>query len=410
MSIVKNGWVKIEDMMDHPLNEKIYPRADHQEDIDILTEKMQEWYLDHNEPNHTAVSVCPKTGVVWSGHFRKLCAIILGFKYLKAVEDKRIYDPNADEYDEIQYLKSFNQDGKRNESNPRTALRLWNAQNDAWFNRTGKNLSNRDRNKFAREVRIDNKVFLKIVKIGAERLDLIDQIVSGEMSIKKAYEIVSIPKPKEIIDPNRHIFYGDLIKYPSIKDYIIKRSISISSNMIDVGDNVMDNPVSGWEPQFKTGIFSNALMSAVTEAFNNTGVKKLQCASAGAVSNKTYADVLFQYLTDLANKKAPTNEKYFDTQIEIKAAEWNKTAGETRIYSNTGSANMPEQEFIIGSHCDNFSKFLIMMVTIDGKHWSIGNNKAVISLSKIYQLKPTYLLGKMFDHKNKIEIDWGKFK
>ena len=214
----------------------------------------------------------------------------------------------------------------------------------------------------------------------------------------------------EIIQKRIEKYKNTIKELNFIKDYIIKRSISISSNMIDVGDNVMDNPVSGWEPQFKTGIFSNALMSAVTEAFNNSGVKKLQCASAGAVSNKTYADVLFQYLSDLANKKAPTNEKYFDTQIEIKAAEWNKTAGETRIYSNTGSANMPEQEFIIGSHCDNFSKFLIMMVTIDGKHWSIGNNKAVISLSKIYQLKPTYLLGKMFDHKNKIEIDWGKFK
>ena len=149
-------------------------------------------------------------------------------------------------------------------------------------------------------------------------------------------------------------------------------------------------------------------MSALTEAFNLTGDKKLQCASAGAVSNKTYADVLFQNLTDLANKKLNGHDTYFDTQIEVKAAEWNKTAGKTKIYSNFGSSTMPEQEFIIGCHCHNFSRFLIMMVTIDGEHWTRRINDAEISLSQIYQLNPTYLLGGMFGHKNKVEIDWGK--
>ena len=62
---------------------------------------------------------------------------------------------------------------------------------------------------------------------------------------------------------------------------------------------------------------------------------------------------------------------------------------------------MPEQEFIIGCHCHNFSKFLIMMVTIDGKHWTRAGTKAEISLSKIFKLNPTYLLGEMFEQKNK---------
>ena len=170
----------------------------------------------------------------------------------------------------------------------------------------------------------------------------------------------------------------------------------------------MDDSVAGWEGQFKTTIWSNSLMSALTEGFNNTGDKELQSLSAGAEGNKTYADVLFPYLTNLANKKLKGKDKYFDTQIEIKAAEWNITAGKTKIYSNFGSGNMPEQEFIIGIHCSNFNRFLIMMVTIAGEHWTRRANDAEISLSQIFNCEPTYLLGEMFEQKNLVQVDWGK--
>ena len=110
----------------------------------------------------------------------------------------------------------------------------------------------------------------------------------------------------------------------------------------------------------------------------------------------------------MANKKLKGKEVYFDTQIEIKAAEWNKTAGKTKISSNFGSEHMPEQEFIIGIHCDNFSRFIIMMVTIGGEHWTPLKKGAEITLSQIFKCEPTYLLGEMFKQKNVIQVDWGK--
>ena len=408
VKFVKGGYARVDDLTFHPLNEEIYPRDNHQEDIELLKEKMQEWFDDYGYGNHTPVIVCPKTGVIYSGNFRVLVAKLLGFEFVLAVECKeRIYKKNTNKYDELQFLMSYNQDGKRNESNPRTALRLWNAKNDAYTDAFGKEHSAKDRNQFAREVGIDKDVFKKIVEIGAVRPDLIEQIISGDISVRKAYTLIKAPKPKEIADPNRHTFYGDLIKYPSIVDHTIERSISITRAHIAVGGNVIDDPVAGWEPQFKTTIWSNAIMSALTEAFNLTGDKKLQCAAAGAVSNKTYADVLFQYLTDLANKKLNGNKRYFDTQIEIKAAEFNGNAGDTKIYSGIGSINLPSQEFVVACHTGNFSKFLIMMVTIEGKDWSTTTKGATLSLSQLYKLNPTYLLGEMFEGKRKVEIQWG---
>ena len=407
LNVDSRGCIDISVLQPHPLNEKLYPMSKHSAQIDLLGEQMLKEKNLSGIPNHTAIDVCPETGTINSGHFRYYSALRHGWKYLRA-QIGRTFDPDYEEYDEIKFLEKFNKDGKRDEYEWETLVHNYSIQNAAFEKKFARELNPQERNQFAIESRIDKEKFRKLVVLSNENPDIFQKVLDGTYTIGKAWTKAQGPKSKEIVDPNRHTFYGDLIKYPSIAKHIVERSISISRDMFAVGDNIIDDPVAGWEPQFKTTIWSNALMSALTEAFNLTGDKKLQCASAGAVSNKTYADVLFQNLTDLANKKLNGHDTYFDTQIEVKAAEWNKTAGKTKIYSNFGSATMPEQEFIIGCHCHNFSRFLIMMVTINGEHWTKRANDAEISLSQIYQLNPTYLLGGMFGHKNKVEIDWGK--
>ena len=401
------GCIDISVLQPHPLNEKLYPMSKHSTQIDLLGRQMLKEMKECGIPNHTAIDVCPETGTINSGHFRYYSALEHGWKYLRA-QFGRPLDPSFEEFDEILFLRKFNVDGKRDEYDWETLVHNYNILNTAFEKKYRRELNNREIKQFAIENRKDPKKFKKYVVLSNEHPNIYQLVLDGTYTIGKGWEKSKDPKSIKIVDPNRHIFYGDLIKYPSIEKHFIERSISITRAHIAVGGNVMDDPVVGWESQFKTGIWSHSLMSALTEAFNNTGDKELQCLSAGAEGNKTYADVLFPYLTDLANKKLNGKDIYFNTQIEIKAAEWNKTAGKTKIYSNYGSATMPEQEFIIGCHCHNFSKFLIMMVTIDGKHWTRAGTKAEISLSKIFKLNPTYLLGEMFEQKNKVEIDWGK--
>ena len=402
------GCIDISVLQSHPLNEKLYPMSEHSSQIELLASQMLKEMELCGIPNHTAIDVCPITGTINSGHFRYYSALKHGWKYLRA-QFGRPFDPNFVEYDELLFLRKFNVDGKRDEYDWKTLIHNFNIHNAAFEKKYNRELNVREIKQFALDNRKDPKKFKMYVVLSNDYPDIYQLVLDETYTIGKAWKEKDQEKPSKIVDPNRHIFYGDLIKYPSIQKHLIERSISVTRDMIAVGGNVMDDSVAGWEGQFKTTIWSNSLMSALTEGFNNTGDKELQCAAAGAVSNKTYADVLFQYLTDLANKKLKGMDKYFDTQIEIKAAEWNKTAGQTKIYSNFGSSNMPAQEFIIGIHCDNFSRFIIMMVTIGGEHWSARGTKDVeISLSQIFKCEPTYLLGEMFKQKNLIQPQWGK--
>jgi hypothetical protein len=407
--IDKDGYALVANLTFHPLNEEIYPRANHGDDIELLKTKMQAWHDRYGDANHTPITVCPKTGVIYSGNFRVYVATLLNFSKVRAVPcAERTYNPKADRYEEIQFLKSFNQDGKRNESNYKTALRLWTKESEAYFDKYGKELSKKDRNNFATEARIDKDMFRKLVLINEERPELIDYIIAEKMTVRKAYKLVTIQAPKNIVDPNRHTFYDDLKKYPDIVPFAIKKSVSMVREIEAVHGGIIRDPVLGWERNTRTNLFSHSIMSAFTLGFNNTGDKKLRCAAAGAVSNKTYADILFQYLTDLANKKLKgSKDRYFDTQLEIKACEFNSSAGNTKIYSAPGSSKMPSQEFIVACHTGDFSKFLFMMVTVDGSDWRVDSKNAVISLAQLYKLKPTYLLGEMFEGKRKVEVQWG---
>ena len=401
------GCIDISLLRPHPLNEKLYPMFKHSAQIELLGEQMLKEYEKFGIPNHTAIDICPETGTINSGHFRYYSALEHGWKYLRA-QFGRPLDPSFDEFDEILFLRKFNVDGKRDEYDWETLVHNYNIQNAAFEKKYGRELNATERGEFAIENRKDKEKFRRMVILCNEYPDIYQLVLDETYTIGKAWGKKDGGKSTKIVDPNRHIFYGDLIKYPSIEKHFIERSISITRAHIDVGGNVMDDPIAGWESHFKTGIWSNALMSALTEGFNNTGDKELQCLSAGAEGNKTYADVLFPYQTNLANKKLKGKEVYFDTQIEIKAAEWNKTAGQTKIYSNFDSGKNPEQEFIIGIHCDNFSRFIIMMVTIGGEHWRKRTNDVEISLSQIFNCEPTYLLGEMFKQKNVIQVDWGK--
>ena len=54
------------------------------------------------------------------------------------------------------------------------------------------------------------------------------------------------------------------------------------------------------------------------------------------------------------------------------------------------------------------NKFVMMLVTIDGKDWTRSGKQARITLTKLQQLNPTYLIGELFEGKGeKVEVQWG---
>ena len=110
----ENGLVNVNDLKEHPLNEKLYPADKHDHQIALLGEKMDEEYKQSGVPNHTPVDYCPETGTLNSGNFRYKSALLHGWEYLRAIPG-RVFDSNYDEYDEMKFLEKFNKDGKRDE-------------------------------------------------------------------------------------------------------------------------------------------------------------------------------------------------------------------------------------------------------------------------------------------------------
>ena len=107
----ENGLVNVNDLKEHPLNEKLYPADKHDHQIALLGEKMDEEYKQSGVPNHTPVDYCPETGTLNSGNFRYKSALLHGWEYLRAIPG-RVFDSNYDEYDEMKFLEKFNKDGK----------------------------------------------------------------------------------------------------------------------------------------------------------------------------------------------------------------------------------------------------------------------------------------------------------
>ena len=74
LQLDNRGMISIDKLTYHPLNEVLYPLEKHEADIQLLADKLEEEYVITGVPNHTPIVICPETGIIFSGNFRKRAA------------------------------------------------------------------------------------------------------------------------------------------------------------------------------------------------------------------------------------------------------------------------------------------------------------------------------------------------
>ena len=403
--IDENGFVDIRKLTYHPVNEMIYPESCHQDDIALLMEKMKDYYETYGVANHTVIVICRKTGVIFSGNFRVRGAKLLGYTHLRAEYCVKEYDPNTPEHEEIIFLKSWNQDGKRPENKPSTALRLYDALRNSYYDAHNKKYTSVKRGQFAKEVGIQKDEFTKLVTIYDKAPHLIKKIEEG-MSINRALKDANEDeKDKKIINPNRYNFYEALDKYPSILTNAREKFTSMLESVRSMENGIIFDPVMKWEANQITGVISNCFMSAFVYGFNSVGLKELGCQTPDGKQN--YADIHFEYLTNLAGPK------YLTERIEVKACSWIGNASSTFVYGGLGSTGVTPHEYIIVVWNKEFRKIFAMMATLSKEDWvtDSANRNAKMALSKWFndhEKKNDYviLMGDMFKGNKTIEMGW----
>ena len=404
---------RVKDLTPNPYNADIYGNeTEEQKHIEGIKKSMIERRLRGQTPNFDPIPVF-KDGTLEGGHSRVDAAKRAGIEWVMIMFSDSPYPDMEKVFDNRVGLIENNL--YRRDRGYSTAYYEYLGLYEGHIKQFGHVWSKEVENKWIEAINGGTKFpfgkstinkLKKIVEIAPEYLHLLD---TQEMNLTEVMkELKDKSGIKDIADPERYIFHDAFQKYPSIARHITKRTFSLAKNMFSAVDYIMFDEVAGWETQFIGGMLSNIIMSAVTEAMNKTGVKQLQAISAGAATAKTYADVGFPVLDDLADRRLnDPGYQYFPTNIEIKVAQYAGNCGDTYFEANWGISKKGPQEFIMTSYAGDLNKFVMMLVTIDGKNWNKSGKKARISLAQLYKLCPTYLLGEMFKGKRKIEVQWG---
>ena len=407
-------WARVKDLIPNDYNVRVYEReGEKQNHIESITKSMIERRMEGKSPNYDPIPVF-KDGLMEGGHSRLKAAKSAGIEWVLIMFTDSEYPDKNKPYDNVKNLVDNNL--YRRDRVYSIAYNEYKVIMEEYEKQYGHQMSKADEKELIQKIDAGcsfpfgkntvNKL-KKIVEFAPEYLNDLDTYQMSLTDILK--ELKDNDGVKYIIDPKRYIFHDAFKKYPSIAKHITERTFSLANNWVTALDYIMFDPVTGWEKQFPSGELSNIIMTAVTEAMNKTGDKKLQAISAGAATAKTYADVGFPALDDLADRRLnDPSYKYHPTNIEIKVAQYNGTCSDTIFEANWKISQKGPQEFIMTSYAGQFAKFLMMLVTIDGKDWTKSGTKARITLTKLHQLNPTYLRGEMFEGKRqKIEVQWG---
>ena len=375
---------------------------------------MMERYSDGLTPNYVPIPIFAD-GLLEGGHSRVKAAQTAGITWVWVVFTDSEYPDEHHSFDNAWSLINHNLQVRVR--GYETVLNEYLTLEETWFEQHGAKWPPQERlkaidalntgTKFAFGLNTVNK--LKLIK--ATDPQLLKEMDDGEITLSQAMTLVKGPAEKLLADPDRHNFHDDFRKYPSIRRYITKQPFDMFRAVLKATNNIMLDAVAGWEKQFIGSLLSNLIMSALVEAYNKTGVKKLRATSAGSDETerkKQYEDVGFPVLDELADKRLNTPlHKYFPTNIEIKVSRWKDNCSATIFEANWAIRKKPAQEYIMTCYTPQLNKFVMMLVTIDGKDWTRSGKQARITLTKLQQLNPTYLIGELFEGKgDKVEVQW----
>ena len=410
---IENGLVAVKDLKAHPLNEKLYPLKDHGKNIELLAKKLYDEFLETGVPNHTPIDICPETGTINSGHFRKYGSQkmkddngnLVECTHLRAVYGRE-FNPDYVEYDEIKHLEKFNKDGKRDEYTTTTLVHNYNVQNKAFEKKYGREFSARERNEFAVDSRIDKDKFRKIMILNHDHPDIYEKFIDGTWTIGKCWRKAGKVKSTKKFNKDRHNFFKTLDENPEIIENFKKVFKQTITDFRNIGNGIILKDGTNWELNQLSGAVSNIAMSSAVEAFNSLDIVDLKCTTPE--NQQGYADIHFENLT---NK---FSDEFLSERIEVKMGSWQGSCSLTKITGGMGSVKVSPHEYLIGVWNAQLQKYFIVLTTLDKDDWitNSADAKPTMTLSawfnRYYHQKDKWrpVMGNIYKGNKSIEIDW----
>jgi hypothetical protein len=436
---INNGTLPISILktLKNPHNIKSYTTLDEKSNVKSLIEgqnvddtfSMKKRLDDGLIPNSESIKICPITGIIWSGHNRLDGGIEINAKEMKVEYADHIFDENIPPSEVVKILQDYNVSGKRNEYLKSSILKKFKSLKVEKENETNEPFNSKSKvhKKSYREfVNRHNTTYKEInilLSIDTIKNKKIKQDLLNNVDNKSYNEIDKIVKNNnkkinKIYNPNRFNFNNFLKDQPTlvndIRNIFAKDMLKLLNNFTYY-DNVLENNINrvtdkkyGMETNAITTMLSHLCMSTTCTAFRYAG---LECNTAAAATNTP--DIQFTLLTKLAK----TINKNFDMEkIEIKAANFNTSLSDTKIYGGPGFALINPHEYIIPIFNADFSKIFMMLTTLTKEDVKReGNDKGVVTLSDwfknhFYKKDFHFIAGKIYQGNKRPEIEWEDVK
>ena len=391
------------------INALMYKNTDEQ--IANLLSSMREHYEETGLPNKEAIEV-DVDGIVLSGNTRLLCARKIGCQYLLAIESGFRCSEKSD-YEIAKYLQKRNNDGKRDESDPRIIYQLIKALEKLYLDDKGGSFTHSvDRKEFIKEHRLQSKDLSRIVKIGDKDKSLLDKVHSGDLNLAKAEKIaLGIVNPNVIADPDRFNFFKHYDENPTLGEEIIfsiKQSVDHFNKTPIDGRSLVHDEDYGFEKNQITSVYSNFINVNTAAVYTRHG---LDAVTGRKKQDKSESrpDISFPGLTK-------ENTNFQKEKIEVKAASWNHntTAGTCMFYGGPGAKNCTPHEYLIGIWKKNCEKLFLMLTTLTPDDWTSAGKSREYNMSIYTWFKNHHhkedeyriLMGDIYMSDGKVDIDF----
>lgn len=373
---------KVTDLKPHPFNAVLYDFKN--DDRTALKESLVKWFKKTGTPTKEILKI-DKNNIIYSGNRRWY--VCNEDEKLKKTEVKcEIIDHTLDEHllitnceytqNEMAMLDEYNEPNViRNQTSWPVVLRKYYVANDLHNQKTGKNFSNQERNKWCNEkCNFSNEHFKKMSLIySKKRSDLILKVSSGEYSVAKAYsEAMDVKEKSKLKYDKKRKNWVKYFKNKKLQQKLVK----YANNMIDQFLNItlknrkiILDKKHGHEPQFISTFISNAYMSAVSVLLEEEGFES--CTPREEVG---LPDVRILCIT---------KEGYHPERIEIKVAQYQGTPSSTKVTAGIGATRIVPHTFVLITYDPiNFRQFVVMS-DLEKKDWTANksSNKCEMSFS-----------------------------
>lgn len=432
---INNGILPISILktLKNPFNIKSYISLDEKSNVKSLVDgqnkddtfSMKKRIEDGLIPNSESIKVCPMTGKIWSGHNRLDGMIEVNAKEAKVEYADHIFDEEIPASEVIKTLQDYNVSGKRNEYSKSSILKKFKSLKVEKENETEEPFTSKSKfhTKSYREFLNSHNVFHKEInillsidtiknkKIKEDLLNTIDNksyneidkiVKNNNKKINKIYnvnrfEFINYAKEKpRLVDNIRNFFAKDMLKMLTNFNYYDK--------VLEKNVNRVTDKKYGMETNAITTMLSHLCMSTTCTAFRYSG---LECNTAAAATNTP--DIQFTILTKQAKA---INENFDMEKIEIKAANYNTSLSDTKIYGGPGFALINPHEYIIPIFNADFSKIFMMITTLTKEDVKReGNDKGVVTMSDwfknhFHKKDFHFIAGKIYQGNKRPEIEW----